>query len=350
MRPFHRNTSRPQASRRAGLTLIEVSISGAIMAVVLTAMIVGVQRETRGLSNIVSTTTRERQAQEIVARVEAELEYGAAAMPSAFLQGSVSATSTSMTLDNSRGFPPRGVALVDPGGPSQSRFTYSTLSPTAHNLGGIAQDADCPLASNAGIGTPVLWDGAAFAIPNQASPPANQFDGTALGITGPVFFRGTGTGFGFRVPTDPAGGTDFFDAAGVTWGGTVAGNPSLSGWSAFDFEPVDRVDEANLGIDVNLDGDQVDEFDLGRLILRTWDVDNAGGERNISLGPAMVLQERCNYGSDMDGDGFDDPIFLWNEVDQTVTISLTVHAGFLNEIPVIRRVQTTVFIRNGTAN
>lgn len=339
-----------QARRCAGLTLIEVSISGAIMALVLTAMVVGVQRETRGLSNIVNTTTRERQAQEIVARVEAELEYGAAAMPSAFLQGSVGATSSSMTLDNSQGFPPQGVALVDPGGASQSRYTYTTLNPGAHSLGGIQQDADCPPAANAGIGTPVLWDGAAFAIPNQASPPANQFDGTALGITGPVFFRGSGTGFGFRVPTDPAGGSNFFDAAGVTWGGTVAGNPSLSGWSAFDFEPVDQVDEATLGIDVNLDGDQVDAFDIGRLCLRTWDVNNVGGDRNVSLGPAMVLQERCNYGSDMDGDGFDDPIFLWNEVDQTVTISLTVHAGFLNEIPVIRRVQTTVFIRNGTAN
>lgn len=336
--------------RRGGMTLVEVSISAAIMAVVLTAMIVGMQRETRGLSNIVTTTTRERQAHEMVARIENELEYAAAAMPTAFLQAAAGPTSAGVVLDNSAGFPPSGIALVAPGGASQGLYTYSTLTPGTHTLGGLQFTEDCAQPPNASVGASVLWGGAAFAIPNQASPPANQYDGTAVGITGPVFFRGTGTGFGFRVPTDPTGGDNFFDAAGVTWGSEVAGTPTLDGWSAFDFDPVDQISEAELSLDINLDGDQLDNFDVGRLRLRTWDVNNVGGGRDTSLGPAMVLQERCNYGSDMDGDGFEDPIFLWNEVDQTVTISLTVHAGFLNEVPVIRRVQTTVFLRNGSAN
>lgn len=337
--------------RRAGMTLVEVTISAAIMGVILTAMIVGMQRETRGLSNVVATTTRERQAQEMVARIEAELEYAAAALPLAFLQADASSSGSGIVLDNSAGFPPSGVALVDPGGATQGLYSYSTLTPGTHTLGGLLQDPDCSAPPGSSVGVSVLWGGAAFAIPNQASPPANQYDGTAVGLTGPVFFRGTGTGFGFRIPTDPAGGNSFFDASGgVTWGSEVAGNSTLAGWSAFDFERAETFSETEFEVDVNLDGDQVDVFDVGRLRLRTWDTSNISSGRDVSLGPAMVMQERCNHGSDMDGDGFQDPIFLWNEVDQTVTISLTIHAGFLNEIPVIRRIQTTVFIRNGSAN
>ena len=339
--------SKLAAPKRAGITILEVLLASTIMAVVVVSMMASVQQEADDLSSMVDNTYRERSLLSMVQRIENELEFAAATQPQAFLQSPVTPHGGRMRLDGTLGFPPTGIALINPGG-HQARIGYRSMSHEENELRELNGKLNCEPLPFTHPGMPVFWAGSAFAIENQTAPLPSQFDGQAMEATGPLFFRGDGTGFSFRVPTDPSGGNDYFDASGVTWGSQVNGTPTLEGWSAIDFRPEGVVTESALGFDVNLDGDQQDEFELGRMRLLSWNAwQDDDRHTDVGLGPAIVLQERCNHGGDLNGDGFADPIFLWNEAQQSLSLRFTVLLGDINEVPVIRRMQTTLFLRNG---
>jgi hypothetical protein len=193
----------------------------------------------------------------------------------------------------------------------------------------------------------ILWAGLAEPIAEQFAPPAESFDGIALEEGVGVFFRGAGAGVSYRVPVDPAGGTDYLNGEDIQWGSVVGGVPLLSGWSAIEYVPVTSFTEAETGDDVNNDGDTLDTFDVGQLRRRVWDTNAPGGPvDDLGLGPTAILQEQCNWGSDLDGDGFEDPMFLWNESARTLHIRLFLVGRSVKDIPIVRRVDSVIFLRN----
>ena len=102
-------------------------------------------------------------------------------------------------------------------------------------------------------------------------------------------------------------------------------------------------------MDLNADGDEADTFDLGRIRMRSWDSANPGAPAtDVALGPAFVLQEQCNWASDLDGDGFEDPMFLWDATQARLRVRLFVLEGTINARPSVERLETSVFLTNGS--
>ena len=335
--------TQPDRTCRRGMTLIEVLISTTILTLVMTAAVVGVQREARGLSERVGSGTRERLIQELVQKIESRLEFAAAALPDGTLLQDFGGGS-GMWIDSTLGFPPIGSVLVDPGTSHQERLGYRGLDALEHVLFINEEGLDCTEPSSHAKGAHVLWTGSATAIENQENPLENQYDGEASGAFGTVFYRGDGTGFSFRVPTDPEGGSQYFDTKGVRWGATVAGKATTQGWASIFWLPVHTYSEKTLGRDINSDGDRLDEFQVGRLHYTAWNAfENDVESTHVGLCPPIVLQEKCNHGGDLDGDGFDEPIFLWNPLDSSLHVRLTI----LTSEGGLETVQTTVFLRNG---
>lgn len=337
-----------RCSRRAGFTIVEVMIASTIITIVMAAMIVGMQREAKNLGDMVTNTHRERSAQVVMHRIEMELEFAAGANTDAWTSGTSTAGSSTLMVDNSLGFPPMGTLLVDPGGFGVERIDYSGLDRSTHTFTGLDRGVQCTNPSGHANGVRVHWAGGATALENQIAPAASQWDGQAASPTGPVFFRGDGTGFSFRVPTDPTGGNDYFDAGGIRWGSEVNGNPNANGWSCLRFVARRQLTEAEANRDINQDGDQDDTFDVGQIELVRWDSANNGGNpTQVNLCPPIVLQEVCNYGGDLDADGFADPIFLWDPFRGSLSIQMFITSGMHNQRANVQRIATTLYLRNG---
>ena len=341
-------SSDTRVKSRAGFTLVEVMIAATIMTVIMASMIVGMQREAQNLGDLVTSTHRERSAQVVLHRVEQELEFAAGAATAAWLTGAISGGTSSLTVDTSLGFPPSGTLLVDPSNFGIECMDYTDLSRTTNTFSGMDRGAQCTTPTGHANGVRVYWAGGATVLENQIAPPASQWDGQSNGPNGPIFYRGDGTGFSFRIPTDPTGGTNYFDATGIRWGSKVNGNPSAGGWSAIHFVSSRQINEALANTDINQDGDQDDTFDLGQLFLERWDAfANGVPASRVALCPPIVLQEQCNYAGDLDGDGFNDPIFLWNPQDGSLRIQMFIMSGMFNERANISRLATTLYLRNG---
>jgi len=60
-----------------------------------------------------------------------------------------------------------------------------------------------------------------------------------------------------------------------------------------------------------------------------------------------VLQERCNWGSDLDGDGFDDPLFMWEPETGCLHVRLFLAAGTVNGRQSVREIESILYLRNG---
>ena len=160
-------------------------------------------------------------------------------------------------------------------------------------------------------------------------------------------FRGNGSGFSYRVPVDPAGGMDYLDGNSIRWGAVVDGVPTETGWYALIYQPQGEVSEVDLREDINDDGDQDDVFDVGQIRRLAWDTTDPGGPvDDHGLGPSVVLQERCGWGNDLDGDGFEDPIFYWDRDRRILHLRLVIIGRARADSPVIRRVEASVFLRN----
>ena len=147
--------------------------------------------------------------------------------------------------------------------------------------------------------------------------------------------------------------------------------PLLTGWSALYYVPVGTYDEAQAGIDINHDGDRTDVFDIGQIHRRSWSTSDpaSADSREVPIGPSVVLQEHCRYGSDLDGDGFGQQgytdeilpmdhgrrallvdgrltLVLWDPVSGRLHLRLFVLGRSKQGWPTVRRVESMVFLRN----
>jgi hypothetical protein len=192
----------------------------------------------------------------------------------------------------------------------------------------------------------VIWAGLAEPIATQQNPNPGDFDGMALEAEGPLFFQGDGTGFSYRIPVDPTGGNNVLNGDDLNWGAIVPGvGPTLEGCMALYYLPSDTFDESVERYDVNGDGDQLDVFDIGQIRRASWDRTDPTRVEDIGMGPTAVLQERCNWGGDLDNDQFDDPIFLWDPATNQLHIRLFI-VSTSRELPIVRGVESITFLRN----
>jgi hypothetical protein len=329
------------------MTLIDLTIGLAIVSFVLFAVAVVIQREARSLTTVTNRNDRERRARVMLGRLESEIEYAQAANPTAWLTADLGAGGATARVDSVDGFPDVGMLLIDAGEVDEERIDYQLVNSAPPGFTNLTRGQMCTSAALHDEGEQVLWSAIARHIDDQTAPPAAQFDGISQELSGQVFFRGEGTGFSYRVPLDIDGDGDLYDGDEVSWGAVVRGDETADGWTAVYFEPVAVVTEAGRQSDLNGDGDRVDAFDLGRVRVRSWDASAPGQATDHALCSTMILQEQCNWGGDLDGDGFDDPMFLWDPVTGRLRIRLFLLTGADSDRPVLRTVEAASFLRNG---
>ena len=338
MRPLRMRSAR---SRR-GNTLLEILIATTLFTVVFLSAVAMMESGQRFSSSTLEITAVEEQAQETLFKVERLLSNAIPNTPSSTT--SIGAGANIAVLADNDGFPPRGWALLDPGNAGQELVAYDGLG-TAGELFALARGQQCTTERSHGQVT-VHWAG--VAEPWAAGGPTT---GVALELGVKTTFRGKGLGFSFQVPVDPAGGRTFVQGNEVRWGAPVLGTgQTRNGRMAIYFQPQSSFAEASENADVNGDGDRVDVFDVGQLRRVAWDVTAPGMSDDIGLGASVVLQERCNWGGDLDGDEFDDPLFLWNADTNELHIRLFVLGANRSGLPVVRRVESFLFLRNEEAS
>ena len=348
MQHRNRNLRHHGAVRRAGYTLLELTFSMMFFVVIMMSTLGMLERDTKLAQSVLATTHVEQLAQELIYRLKKELANAQGWNPVAVITEAVDDTDTgSLRVDSTLGFPSSGIVVLNRGTTTEERIAYSNLENTEEYFNNLERGLQCTTAAEHDVGDQLIWQGLAEPIAQQDSPAPENYDGVTMGVLGPVYFRGDGTGFVYRNPIDPTGGQNLLDGDKLMWGQNVNNTPQIDGWAALTFEPRHLFSEAKTGQDLNRDGDRLDEFDVGIIRRTRWVSGNAAFEvDSINMGPAAVLQERCNYGGDLDGDGFDDPIFLWDENQRQLSIRLFVVGGMSNGKPIMRRVESTIFLRN----
>ncbi len=341
-------TNRNRSLDRAGFTLIELAIAAAVLSVILLIGFGVVIRENRTASSTMAIAVAETHAQDTLNGLKSHLTDARGELPHALVVTALDhAGTTSLTVDSTLGFPDQGILLVDRGTPHVERIFYSSLGPVRTSFLALARGVQCTTAHAHPAGTSVLWAGLGQAVALTGTPPPDEYDGRALEAEGQVYFVGDGTGFSYRVPTDPLGGNDVLADGAIRWGAIAGGRPTLDGWSALVFVPRRLLDESEVHTDINHDGDENDLFDVGQIRARSWNTaDPAVPASDIGLGPPVILQERCHAGGDLDGDGFADPIFLWEPVQRRLHVRLFVLGRSAGSVPTVRKVESTIFLRN----
>lgn len=341
----------PRPARRAGFTLVELAVSLAILAGLMGFLTVHLHQEARGMRELQALSNQERVVNELLAKVESHLDFAQGVVPAASLASALPANEDFVVdVDETDGFPDLGILLIDAGTAQEERVRYGDLDPAAGALLELERGAQGGAARAHASGAPVLWAGAATALEDQLAPAAGTFDGRSRELLGDVFYRGDGTGFSYRVPVDPAGGTDFLTAVGVRWGATIGGTPTEDGRACIHFAPVAVVTEADRAFDFNRDGDLDDTFDVGQLRQRAWNaIDDAATSSDVALCPPIILQERDAWGSDLDADGFEDPIFLWTPRSSRLRVRLFAIVGAVHSTQVVKQFETVLHLRNGAA-
>jgi len=337
-----------QINSRSGFSLVELTVAGTLFAMVVMGIVMVTAKDDANSKSNLAIGVAEMRAQQMLARLEDELGHARGASPRAQLtQAVASGDIGSLTVDSTLGFPSSGMLLVDRGNGALERLSYSRLDAGGTRFLELKRGEQCTSGASHSAGADVLWCGLAEPILLQTNPAASLYDGRSMESTGPVFFRGDGTGFSYRVPVDPTGGTDFLVGGEVRWGAEVAHTPTATGWAAIWFEPSTTYAEATTGFDLNKDGDLADEYDIGQLRKRTWNTSNpADISIELGLGPTVIVQERCKWGRDLNRDGFDDPMFLWDANTRRLHIKLFVLGSSSASAPVMRAVESTVFLRN----
>jgi len=334
---------------RAGFTLVEVLVTSALFSVVFLSTVALVRRD-RGLSGQVLRTAQiELAAQDLLFSLERDLANAYGERPISIAPAGLGAGEDDLILASSLGFPPSGTVVIDRGLPTEERIAYASLGPGKKTLRDLTRGVACTAEVSHGAQSEVLWGGVAEPLAQQVPPPdADDYDGIAMETTGQVYFRGDGTGFSFRVPVDPQGDGSVMKGDDLEWGAQVPGVGDIaSGWKAVYFQPRLEFDEAEFNDDINKDGDRVDVFDIGQLRMVTWDTSDPNTPAfDVGIGPTAILQEQCNYGSDLDGDEFDDPLFLWDPWTNELHIRLYLLAEAQKNQPLVRRVESVVFLRN----
>lgn len=341
-RPIRRRLS-------AGFTLVEITVTAALFVVVFLASVSLITRDRSLSGQALYTAHIELASQDLLFSLEHELANAFGERPVGVAPLGLTAGATSLQLDSTLGFPPTGTLIIDRGKDSEERIRYNSLGDDRLLIEGLTRGVDCSSDVAHGVQTEVLWGGLAEPLAQQDPPPdPEDFDGISMETAGPVFFRGDGTGFSYRVPVDPDDEGTFLSGDDLMWGAEVPGvGATLSGWQAIYFQPRTEFDESMYGDDVNRDGDLVDVFDVGQLRRATWDTSDPDiNGIDVGIGPSVVLQERCNYGSDLDGDGFDDPIFLWDPWTNELHLRLYLIGTTHEDEPILRQIDSVMFLRN----
>lgn len=336
----------------AGYTALELAFSTAIFVIVLLSSLAMVQRDTSLSRATLGISTVENLAQQMLFEVEHELASARGANPTAIVAGAaLDAGGTTLQVDSTTGFPMQGTLLINRSNGNAERVRYTGLNAAETTFTGLQRGIDCTNDTTHAISSVVLWGGLAEVIDQDPPPAASAFDGTALELTGPTFFRGDGTGFSYRLPVDPAnpgGGTNFMNGDDVFWGGALTGSDPTDCWIALVWVPsATTITEDATGNDLNRDGDTVDVFELGQIRRQVWDRTNPGAPiSDIGMGPTAIIQEQCNHGGDLNGDGFDDPIFLWDPNSRRLHVRLKVIGATVQNMPLTRTVESVMFLRN----
>lgn len=336
------HSRRQAAGSRRGTTLMEIMIATALFSVVFLSSMALMESGQRFSRSTLEITAVEDLAQQMLFRIERLLSNASPNVPSTQVPA-LDAVSNSATLTSNDGFPPRGLAVLDPGTANQEIVSYDGLG-AGGELFALVRGEQCTEAAGH-VQADALWAGAAE--PWLLAGPTTRTS-SELGVA--TVFRGLGAGFSFKVPVDPTGGLNLIQGTQIRWGASVRGTgQTASGRMAIYFAPVSTFDEAEANADINGDGDRVDVFDVGQLRRVAWDVTAPNMDDDVGLGPSVVLQERCNWGGDLDGDGFDDPLFLWNPTSKELHIRLFILGSARSGLPVVRRVESFLFLRNEEA-
>jgi prepilin-type N-terminal cleavage/methylation domain-containing protein len=349
-------TKRMRQSRRSsggsGFTLLEVLIASTVLTIALVCVYGLMTRDNQISQSTVGISVAEQKAQAMLYGLERELADARGANPKATLTANLGAGNTaSVSVDSTLGFPAHGRLLVDRGTANVECVSYASLGPAITSFVTLVRGDQCTQISQHVQGAPVMWEALAEPIEIQNNPPANMYDGKMSVGGSVVYFRGSGTGFSYRVPTDPTGGTNYMNGDNVQWGAQLAGHPTLNGWSALVFSPRFVLDESKIGHDIDKNGSMTDLFDVGQIRKMTWDTSNpAAPVSDIALGPSVILQRRCSWGADLDGDGFADPLFLWDAHSQALHVRLFVLGHSVENLPIVRKVEATIFLRNEVTN
>ncbi|MDP6837337.1 MAG: prepilin-type N-terminal cleavage/methylation domain-containing protein [Planctomycetota bacterium] len=342
------DTAKPNTTSQAGFSLLEMVIASTLLTFILMASFALIERNGHLSVSTLGIAAAEQNAQSMLYRLGRELADARGANPLAAVTTDLQeGDTTALQVDSSLGFPPFGTLLLERDTDDRERISYNSLGASLLSFTGLERAVACTDDEFHARGSALLWDGLAEPIELQQSPPANLFDGRVREADGIYFFRGNGSGFSYRVPIDPSGGTDFLDGDSIRWGAEVRGVPLTSGWQALVFSPRSSLSEVDLREDVNQDGDRLDVFDVGQIRRLAWDTADPGAPiEDRGLGPAVILQERCAWGSDLDGDGFEDPLFYWDTERRMLHIRLVIIGHARADIPVVRRVEASVFLRN----
>ncbi len=339
---------RTNDTKRGGYSLLELTFSVSIYSLILLTTLGMLERDTHLSQAVLSTTHVEQMAQELVYRLKGELANAQGANPMAILTADLDDQESAIVrVDSTLGFPHTGTLILDRGTATEERISYQELEDTEEFFVNLERGVRCTDAHDHTPGGELIWAGLAEPLAQQENPSVDQYDGLAMGLLGPVYYRGDGSGFSYRKPVDLAGGLDLLQGDKLKWGSVVNNVPTLDGWSALGFQPRYDFSEAQTDRDLNRDGDKLDVFDVGVIGRRRWVTGDSDWETdNINMGPAAVLQEQCNWGSDLDSDGFDDPIFLWDKDTRQLQIRLFVVGGISTGNPIVRRVESAIFLRN----
>lgn len=331
------------ALAQSGHTVLELLIAVSLFAIVFLSSMALMESGQRLSHSTIEITVVEEQAQLALFKVERMLANAVPNAPST-TAASLPAGAGTVTLASNDGFPPRGFAVLSPGTALQEVVGYDGLG-AAGELFSLQRAQQCT-GEQVHVQATAQWAG--VAEPWSVAGPTTR---RSLEQGVPTDFRGAGLGFSFLVPVDPAGGRTFVQANKVRWGAPVRDvGQTVNGRMAIYFQPQTTFDEAAENADVNGDGDRVDVFDVGQVRRVAWDVTAPSMADDVGLGASCVIQERCQWGSDLDGDGFDDPMFLWNEDSKELHVRLFVLGASKSGLPVVRRVESFVFLRNEEAS
>ncbi len=341
-----------RSAAQSGFTLIEMMVALTIVSIILVATAASLQREAESVGELQRLSYSERLIQDLFSKIEQRLDFGQGINPTTTLAAGMSSGGTAgLVVQDPLGFPHEGTIVIEPGSLSEERVAYTELAPGISELATLTRGARGTNATAHPSNSVVLWEGVSFPIENQVAPAVGTFDGQTNDLRGPTFFRGDGVGFTYRRPVDPAGTGTFIDGSDIRWGATVGGADSTDGCACLVFSPIGVVTEAERNFDINNDGDLDDAFDLGGISDLAWNtVDPALGTSSLELVSPILLQEQNNYGGDLDGDGFDDPMFLWTPDSGRLRIRLFALLGDVNSREVVKRFETVLYLRNGASN
>lgn len=335
-----------------GFTLVEVMLALTVVTVILLATTAALQKEAEKVSDMQRLSYSERLVQDLFTKIEQRLDFSQGIQPITTLSvGLNTGNNASAALAEDFGFPFNGVMVIEPGTIDEERVGYSSLNPGANSMETLERGLRGTSSVSHPSGSVVLWDGCCYPIEDQVAPAPGSFDGQTDDLRGALFYRGDGIGFSYRKPVDPANTGSFIGPTGIRWGATVGGTDTEDGCAALTFRPVAVVTEAERNFDINGDGDMADTFDLGRISDLAWNVLNpALGTSSIDLVSPIILQEQDAYGSDLDGDGFNDPMFLWTPDSGRLRIRLFALLGDVKGHEIVRRFETVLYLRNGAWN